>query len=244
MDSTQAPIPHPPMVSPDQWLSDRLKLLELEKALTRETDRVNALRRRLPMTLVDASYVFEGEEGERTLLELFEGQRQLIIYHFMYGPDWTAACPGCTSFIDAMGDMSVIGKKDARLVIVSRAPLEMLTRFKKEKGWTLPWYSSGRCRFNHDFKVTLDPADGPVSYNYATGEALSEGLRSLTESTEVPGISVFFRLEQRVYHTYSTFARGAEGLTDAVRLLDLAPYGRQEDFEDSPDGWPQQPTYG
>lgn len=229
-------IAHPPITSREEWLSLRKDLLAEEKALTREYDRINAKRRRLPMVKVEKSYSFVGAEGEKTLLELFGEHRQLIVYHFMFGPDWEIGCPGCTSYVDAIGDLSTLGERNTAMVLVSRAPLEKLLAYQREKGWTIPWYSSGKTDFNFDFGVTFDPARGPATYNYKPTE--------VDKVEEMPGLSVFFRLGDDVYHTYSTFQRGGEALTDTYRLLDVTPYGRQEDFEDSPEGWPQRPTYG
>lgn len=229
-------IAHPPIASREEWLALRLELLAEEKALTREYDRINAKRRRLPMVKVEKSFTFVGAEGEKTLFELFGEHRQLIVYHFMFGPDWEKGCPGCTSYVDAIGDLSTLGERNTAMVLVSRAPLEKLLAYQKEKGWTIPWYSSGKTDFNFDFGVTFDPARGPATYNYKEME--------VQKVEEMPGLSVFFRLGDDVYHTYSTFQRGGEALTDTYRLLDVTPYGRQEDFEDSPEGWPQRPTYG
>ena len=215
----QEKIPHPPIVSAEEWRVQRDALLTREKAHTREYDAINAARRRLPMAKLEKSYVFDGDDGARTLLELFDGKRQLVVYHFMYDPEWDEACGGCTSQVDAFGDMSMLGERNTSLVLVSRAPLPKLQAWKRQKGWTTPWFSSFGSDFNRDFLVTKD-----------TGEA--------------SGLSVFFQLGGDVYHTYSTYARGVENLVHTYPLLDVTPYGRQEDFEDSPEGWPQKPTYG
>lgn len=234
----------PPVASKEEWLAARKSLLLEEKELTKQYDRINAKRRRLPMVKVDKNYTFTGPEGEKTLLELFEDKKQLIVYHFMFAPDWDKGCSGCTSFVDALGDLSLLEERDTRMVLISRAPSPKLEAYKKEKGWTLPWYSSEASDFNYDYGVTLDPARGPITYNYKSGDELSEGLRNLDKPDEMPGTSVFFRDGDNIYHTYSCFARGGEALTDSYRLLDITPYGRQEDFEESPPGWPQRPTYG
>jgi predicted dithiol-disulfide oxidoreductase (DUF899 family) len=226
-------IPHPPVADRDAWLAARLALLEREKALTRERDRINALRRRLPMVKVEKAYEFETPEGKRTLLDLFEGRRQLIVYHFMFDKDWDEGCPGCTGYVNALGDLSDLAQRDTSFVLVSRAPLAKLEAYKEKHGWRWPWVSSDGTDFNGDFGVTVD--DAHPTYNYRP-EAERRG--------EQPGTSVFFRLGDDVYHAYSVFARGGENLTDSYALLDITPYGRQEDFEDSPEGWPQRPTYG
>lgn len=232
-----AEIPHPPIASREEWLTERIKLLEEEKALTRQYDALNAKRRRLPMVRVEKSYAFSGPDGDKTLLELFDDQVQLIVYHFMFGPDWDKACPGCTSYVQAIGDLTLLGERNTTMVLVSRAPFSKLAAYQQEMGWTIPWYSSEHSDFNYDFGVTLDSNRGQSTYNYKAQEPKPE-------PSEMPGLSVFFRLGDEVFHTYSTFARGGEALTDTYRLLDVTPYGRQEDFEDSPTGWPQRPTYG
>ncbi|MBS1718324.1 MAG: DUF899 domain-containing protein [Armatimonadetes bacterium] len=235
---------HPPIVSREDWLTQRLKLLDEEKALTRAYDRVNAQRRRLPMVKIDKAYTFVGEEGERGLIDLFEGRRQLIVHHFMFAPEWDKGCPSCTWHRNQFGDLSPLAKLDIRMITVSRAPIEKLLAYQREKGWTTPWYSSNGSDFNYDFMVTLDPERGPVQYNYKSGDALKEAVGNIERSTEWPGFSVFFRIGRDVYHTYSAYGRGVERLMDVLGLLDITPFGRQEDFEDSPPGWPQSPTYG
>lgn len=212
-------LPHPLIVSRAEWEVEREKLLLQEKALTREYDRLSAQRRRLPMVRLEKAYRFETPEGSKTLRELFGSARQLVVYHFMFGPDWEQGCPGCTSYVDAIADLSLLPKRDTAFVLSSRAPLEKLLRWQQEHGWTIPWVSSLGSDFNVDFNVTKE-----------TGEA--------------SGLSVFFRLDDDVFHTYSTYARGVENLVHSYPLLDVTPYGRQEDFEDSPPGWPQRPTYG
>lgn len=216
---TENEIPHPPIISRDEWLAQREALLLQEKAHTREGDRLAAARRRLPMVKLDKEYVFESPRGKRRLLDLFEGKRQLIIYHFMFGPDWEKGCPGCTGFVDAIADLSLLGERDTTFALISRAPLSKLDAWKQERGWSIPWYSSFGSEFNYDFHVSDERGEGS-------------------------GLSVFFQLDDEVYHTYSTYGRGVENLVHTYPLLDVTPYGRQEDFEDSPAGWPQKPTYG
>jgi len=236
MTTETTPIPHPSIVSCEEWLAQRKDLLKDEKELTRHKDRVNAKRRRLSMVKVDKAYTFDGPEGKVSLLDLFDGKRQLIVHHFMFGPDWEAGCPGCTGHVNAIGDISGLEKRDTKYVIVSRAPIEKLEAYKKLKGWSYPWYSSGEGDFNFDFDVSFRTGVTDAEYNYAPRGREDEG--------EGPGMSVFFRIDDDVYHTYSVYARGLEAITDSYDFLDLTPYGRQEEFEDSPEGWPQQPTYG
>jgi len=212
-------IPHPPVVDQATWQEARDALLLREKELTRLHDQVNAARRRLPMVRIDTDYRFDTESGERSFVELFDGKRQLIVYHFMFDPEWEDGCPGCTSWVDALGDLSMLGERDTALTLVSRAPLAKLIAYKQRRGWNVPWVSSHGSRFNWDFGTT-------------------------DERGESPGLSVFFRLGDQVHLTWRTRNRGVEALTDAYPLLDTTPYGRQEDFEDSPEGWPQRPTYG
>jgi len=237
--------PHPPIVSREEWVTERKKLQANEKELTKHYDRVNAQRRRLPMVKLDKSYVFEGPKGKKSLEDLFEGRSQLIVYHFMFDPAWEMGCSGCTGFVDALGDLTLLNKKDTTFAVISRAPLVKLEKYKAEKGWHINWLSSFGTDFNYDFHVTLDPGDAAREYNYRSKEETEAALgHAVKMEGESHGLSVFFRLEEELFHTYSTYARGAESLTDAYRLLDVTPYGRQQDFEDSPAGWPQKPTYG
>ena len=210
---------HPPIVTRDAWLTARKTLLAHEKELTKHYDRVSAERRRLPMVKLEKTYTFDGPEGKRSLLDLFDGHHQLIVYHFMFDPTWENGCDGCTGYVNELADLSMLPARDTQFVLISRAPFAKLHAYKTRKGWERPWYSSFGSDFNDDFQVTTD-----------TGET--------------HGLSVFFRIDDDVFHTYSTYNRGTESLTDAYRLLDMTPYGRQEDWEDSPSGWPQRPTYG
>lgn len=212
-------LPHPRIATREEWLTARETLLEHEKEVTRHHDRVNAERRRLPMVKIEKSYVFDGPEGKRSLLDLFADKTQLIVYHFMFDPEWENGCMGCTGFVNDLGDLSELNVRNTQFVLISRAPLEKLQAYKERMGWERPWYSSFGTDFNYDFLVT-------------------------TENGETHGLSVFFRIGDEVFHTYSTYKRGCESLSDVYRLLDVTPYGRQEDWEDSPSGWPQRPTYG
>jgi predicted dithiol-disulfide oxidoreductase (DUF899 family) len=243
---TSKTIAHPNVVSRQEWLTKRKELLADEKELTKHRDRVNAKRRRLPMVKLDKEYVFEGAEGKTSLLDLFEGRRQLIVYHFMFDPTWDKGCSGCTGLVNGLGDLTRLNARDTTFVLISRAPREKLERYKAQQGWNLPWVSSFDSDFNYDFHVTLDESISPIQYNYRDQEELRhrQGDEPYFLQGEMHGLSVFFRLDDDIFHTYSTYARGCEGLTDAYSLLDLTPYGRQEDFEDSPPGWPQKPTYG
>ena len=238
-------IAHPPIVSQDEWLVERKKLVDHEKDLTHHYDQVNAERRRLPMVRIEKSYVFDGPGGKVSLNDLFEGRRQLIVYHFMFDPAWDKGCSGCTGFVSALGDLSLLNKRDTTFVVISRAPLAKLDAYKAEKKWSITWCSSFSTDFNYDFHVTLDPQIAPVEYNYRNkAETAAAQGHAVTMEGEAHGLSVFFRIDEDVFHTYSVYARGCESLTDTYRLLDTTPYGRQQEFEKSPPGWPQKPTYG
>jgi predicted dithiol-disulfide oxidoreductase (DUF899 family) len=226
---TASSIPHPRIVSLDQWLGERKQLLAHEKELTKHYDRVNAERRRLPMVKIEKEYFFEGVNGKLRLRDLFGGRRQLIIYHFMFDPTWDKGCSGWTGFIDALGNLSLLDKRDTTFVVVSRAPLAKIDAYKAEKGWNIAWFSSFGSEFNYDFHVTLDPKVTPVEYNYRTKIEMEAAVgHSVQMEGEEHGLSVFFRLEDEIFHTYSVYARGNESLTDTYRLLDTTPYGRQQ----------------
>ena len=242
---TTSTIAHPPIASRDEWLAERKNLLANEKELTRHYDRVNAERRRLPMVKIEKDYFFDGSKGKQNLTALFENRRQLIVYHFMFDPAWEKGCSGCTGFVNALGDLSLLNKRDTTFVVISRAPLPKLEAYKQEKGWSIAWLSSFGSDFNYDFHVTLDPNITLAEYNYRNKAEMAEAVgHPVLMEGEEHGLSVFFRIDDDVFHTYSCYARGTESITDAYRLLDTTPYGRQQDFEDSPPGWPQKPTYG
>jgi predicted dithiol-disulfide oxidoreductase (DUF899 family) len=241
---TTTAIAHPPIASRAQWLAQRTQHLAQEKELTRQHDRLAAERRRLPMVRLEKDYVFDGPDGKRHLRDLFDGRLQLIVYHFMFDPAWEKGCPGCTGYVDALGDLSMLGQRNTTFALISRAPLAKLEAYKKQRGWNRPWFSSFGSDFNYDFHVTLDEKVRPVEYNYRPkAEMIAKDSPNAIQG-ESHGLSVFFRLNDEVYHTYSTYARGVENLTNSYSLLEVTPYGRQEDWEDSPAGWPQQPTYG
>ena len=242
---TKSDIAHPVIVLREEWLVQRKKLLGHEKDLTEHYDRVNAERRRLPMVKIEKDYVFDGPHGKQNLKALFDGRPQLIVYHFMFDPTWDKGCTGCTGLVDALGDLSLLKNRATTFVVVSRAPLAKLEAYKAQKGWNIAWFSSFGSDFNYDFHVTLDPKVASAEYNYRNKAemAAAKGHSVLMEGEE-HGLSVFFQIDGDLFHTYSAYARGCESLTDTYRLLDTTPYGRQQDFEDSPPGWPQKPTYG
>jgi predicted dithiol-disulfide oxidoreductase (DUF899 family) len=220
----------PDVVTREQWLQARKRLLDLEKQATRERDALNAQRRRLPMVRIEKKYLLDGPGGRVSLTGLFGDSRQLIVQHVMFGPDWDAACPGCTAGIDEISDgvLTHLRSRDTAFVLVSRAPLEKLEKYRAVRGWTIPWYSSYESDFNYDFQATADRARQPVIYNYREEPDLLED----EDSTEVPGLSCFLRDGGQVFHTYSTWARGTDIVGSTYSLLDLTALGRQEDWEE------------
>ena len=220
----------PDVVTRDQWLEARRRLLDLEKQATRDRDALNLERRRLPMVAVEKNYLLDGPDGQVPLAALFGGSRQLIIRHIMFGPDWDAACPGCTAAVDEVSGalLDHLRSRDTAFALVSRAPLDKLAAYQAQQGWTVPWYSSYRSDFNVDFQATIDSSRQQLMYNYREEPGLLEG----QDSTEVPGLSCFLRQEGQVFHTYSTWARGTDVLVGAYTLLDLTALGRQEDWEE------------
>jgi predicted dithiol-disulfide oxidoreductase (DUF899 family) len=220
----------PEVVSREQWLKTRRELLAQEKEMTRRHDALNAERRRLPMVRLEKDYVFEGKQGAVTLAELFGDRSQLIIQHVMFGPDWDAACPGCTASIDEISDalLTHVRSRDTEFALVSRAPLVKLDGYRSQRGWTVPWYSSYGSDFNYDFEVTVDKSSPQPQYNYRPEPGLADG----TLSSEMPGFSCFLRDGSELFHTYSTYARGTEYIGNAYTLLDLTAMGRQEDWEE------------
>jgi predicted dithiol-disulfide oxidoreductase (DUF899 family) len=219
----------PDVVSREDWLAARTRLLTAEKEATRARDALNAERRRLPMVRIDKEYRLTGPAGPAVLGDLFGGARQLIVQHVMFDPDWDAACSGCTAGVDELSDamLAHLRSRDTEYVLVSRAPLAKLQDYQARQGWTVPWYSSYGSDFNHDFQATLT-ADQPV-YNY---RARPDMVADEGASEEVPGNSCFLREGGDIYHTYSTWARGTDILGSSYSMLDLTALGRQEDWEE------------
>jgi predicted dithiol-disulfide oxidoreductase (DUF899 family) len=226
----------PDVVTRDQWLAARKALLADEKAMTRARDQLSTRRRELPMVLVEDDYGFHGPNGEVSLADLFEGRRQLVVQHFMFDPEWDDGCPSCTAAADEMSDglRAHLAARDTTFAVISRAPLDKLERYKAKKGWTFPWYSSFGSPFNYDYHVTVDASVAPVMFNYRNLEELeAHGFGWLAEgSFEQPGYSCFLRDGDRVFHSYSTFGRGCEGLGGSYYFLDLTALGRQEEWEE------------
>ncbi|HTU97795.1 MAG TPA: DUF899 domain-containing protein [Solirubrobacteraceae bacterium] len=224
----------PEIVSRQEWETARIELLAREKDLTRARDELAAARRRLPMVLIDKDYRFEGPEGEVGLLDLFEGRHQLIVGHFMFDPEWEDGCPSCTAGAEEMaeGKLAHLHARDTTLAYVSRAPYAKIARYKGKRGWTFPWYSSHGSDFNYDFHVTLDPSVTPVQYNFRTPEQFAAAGQQYELLGEFPGRSSFLRDGDRVYHTYSVYARGLETIGGSYYLLDETALGRQEEWEE------------
>jgi predicted dithiol-disulfide oxidoreductase (DUF899 family) len=222
----------PKVVSRDAWLDARKALLAREKELTRHRDAVNAARRELPMVRVEKDYIFEGTAGHVRLPMLFEGRRQLIVYHFMFDPDWEEGCRSCSFLVDNIGHLAHLHARDTTLALVSRAPLDRIDLFRRRMAWMLPWYSSFGSDFNFDFHATQSEAAAPVEYNYQDKAELLRRGESFFTQGEVHGVSVFLRDGNgSVFHTYSTYARGPDPLLGTYNWLDLTPLGRQEDWE-------------
>jgi predicted dithiol-disulfide oxidoreductase (DUF899 family) len=210
------------IVPQQDWAAARIALMEKEKALTRARDELSAARRALPWEKVEANYVFEGENGPATFADLFRGKSQLIVYHFMFGPDWEAGCKSCTFWGDQFERNIIhLNARDTNLVLVSRAPYKPLAAYKKRMGWTMEWVSSLGNSFNQDFAVSFPSDKDREGNNYNFGTIHFDG-------EEAPGLSVFAKQDGAIFHTYSTYARGLDMLNSAYQLLDLVPKGRDE----------------
>jgi len=213
------------VVSREDWLAARKRHLAREKEFTRLRDELSRERRQLPWVKVEKRYAFDTPAGKRTLSELFEGRSQLVVYHFMFGPDWEQACKSCSFWADNFNGVVVhLNHRDVTLVAASRAPLDKIEAFRKRMGWSFKWVSSFGDEFNNDFHVSFAPeelAKGEVYYNYGMTKFPSD---------EAPGISVFYKdADGQVFHTYSCYARGLDMLNGAYHYLDLVPKGRDEE---------------
>ena len=216
----------PPAVSEAEWQAVYVALLAKEKEATRARDTLAAERRRLPRVRIEKDYAFAGSEGEVALPDLFEGRSQLLLYHFMFGPNQDAGCNGCSMFVDQVGHLAHLHARDTSFAVVSRAPIEKIAAYKERMRWTFPWVSSFSSDFNVDFGLGPETPQEDV---YQDGETF--------------GLSVFLRDGDEVYRTYFTDGRGVEALGSVWTLLDLTPLGRQETWEDSPAGYPQTKPY-
>jgi predicted dithiol-disulfide oxidoreductase (DUF899 family) len=241
--------PLPKVASREEWLSARKALLLREKELTRQRDALNAARRRLPIVKIEKQYVLEGPRGKLPLIDAFEGRRQLYIHHFMWIDALDTGCPQCTRTADmtynSIPFLAQLQERDITFAAVARAPYAKLASFIAHRGWIFPFYSSHGTSFNVDFGATLDEAQGPIEYNYRDKAELTRaGLPAELLHGDWPGHTILLRDGATVYHAYSSYARGLDTLFAPYNFLDLTPYGRQEEWEDSPEGWPQRPTYG
>jgi predicted dithiol-disulfide oxidoreductase (DUF899 family) len=241
------------VASREEWLTQRIDLLKAEKELTRQSDKVAQKRQELPWVKIDKQYEFDTDEGKASLADLFKGRSQLLIYHLMFGPDYEAACPHCTAIADGFNGFWIhLANHDVMLWGVSRAPLEKLQAYKQRMGWTFPWASSNNSNFNYDFNVSFTKEQqrtGNIEYNYNKGnvssrqddinpnDTASEMGKKIADSTgtdwatftqEGPGMSAFVLNDGIIYHTYSTYARGLDGLWGIYQWLDRAPLGRNE----------------
>jgi predicted dithiol-disulfide oxidoreductase (DUF899 family) len=233
-----------------EWLAARLELLNEEKELTRRSDELALRRQELPWVRIDKEYRFDTDEGDASLADLFRGNSQLLIYHFMFGPDYTAGCPSCSAIADGFnGSVVHLANHDVTLAAVSRAPLDKLQGYKQRMGWTFPWASSFESDFNFDFSVGFteeQQREGDIEYNYQREEAMQvpleerapksgtvqfaamSGTDAATYTRERPGMSAFALEDGVIYHTYSTYARGLDGLWGMYQWFDRAPKGRNE----------------
>src|SRR5690242_8714416 len=221
-----------PVVSRDEWLAARTAFLAKEKEFTRLRDALSRERRALPWVKVEKEYVFDGPNGPATLADLFGKRGQLLVYHFMFGPDWDAGCKSCSFWADNFDGIDVhLAHRDVSMVAVSHAPFAKIDAFRKRMGWSFPWFSAFRSDFNYDYGVSFTPdalqGDGAL-VNYTKRE------RRLTE---YPGVSVFARTSRGIFHTYSTYSRGLDLLNGAYNYLDLVPKGRDEDALEFTQSW-------
>ncbi len=224
--------PDAKVVSPEEWLAARKDLLRKEREFTHLRDELSRTRREMPWEKVEKQYVFDGPNGKESLADLFEGRHQLIMYHFMLGPRWKEGCPSCSYLADSFDGARIhLAHRDTTFLVVSRATFPEIEAFKKRMGWGFKWVSSNGSDFNYDYQVSLskDETDsGKVYYNYEMAEFPAE---------ERPGMSVFYKRDGEVFHTYSTYARGLDILLPTYNLLDLTPKGRDEEGLAFPMAW-------
>jgi predicted dithiol-disulfide oxidoreductase (DUF899 family) len=227
----------PNVVSRAEWLAARRELLRKEKELTRQRDAMSAELRKLPMVRVEKQYAFEGPSGRETLRDLFGSRRQLMTYHFMFDPSWEEGCKSCSCFADQFAGAIVhLAAKGTRFVAVSRAPIAKIQAFRARMGWSFHWVSSLDSDFNYDFQATLDAERGSLEYNFANAQRLVEQGKLWVAKGELPGLSVFLREGDDVFHTYSVYQRGLDTCLNMYNFLDMTPLGRQEEG-DHTQGW-------
>ena len=228
----------PNIVTRDEWSAARRELLAKEKDLTKQRDQLNVDRRNLPMVEIDKDYRFVGPRGPLRLIDMFEGRNQLIVYHFMFHPEWEEGCSSCTAGTDELspGFLRHLHVRDTTYAMVSRAPLPKLEHWKEQRGWDLPWYSSDGSDFNYDFGVTIDASRGFDVYNFRTLDEFAsmgqESMKTSDQPYDMPGLSCFIQADGRVFHTYSQYARGLESTGGSYYFLDLTALGRQEEWEE------------
>src|SRR5215813_7411023 len=218
-------------------IAARKELLAKEKELTRRRDALNTERRNLPMVEIEKDYIFDGPDGAVRLIDMFEGRRQLIIFHFMFDPEWEDGCPSCTAGTDelSVGFFEHLHTRDTSYAMVSRAPVAKLERWKAKRGWDIPWYSSFGTDFNYDFGVTIDEPVAPGEYNFRTKaefEAMGSDFFASDQPFEIPGRSCLLQVDGHVFHTYSQYARVLESTGGSYYFLDLTALGRQEEWEE------------
>jgi predicted dithiol-disulfide oxidoreductase (DUF899 family) len=229
----------PDVVSREEWTAARKELLTSEKEALRAKDALNTRRRQLPMVKVDKEYRFDGPDGPVGLLDLFDGERQLVVQHFMFDPAWEDGCGSCTAALDEISDglLRHLQARSTVYAVVARAPIGKLEAYRAKRGWRIPLYSSFGSDFNYDFHVTIDASVAPVQFNYRDPDELRAAgfdwiLNTEDQPMEQPGMSCFLRVGDDVFHTYSTFARGTEQTGGAYGVLDMTALGRQEDWEE------------
>jgi predicted dithiol-disulfide oxidoreductase (DUF899 family) len=231
----------PDVVTRDEWLAARKALLVREKEHTRQKDLLNADRRRLPMVTVEKDYEFDGPDGKVSLLDLFDGKRQLVMYHFMFDPTWDDGCSSCTAGCDEISDglLRHLAARETAFAVIARAPYAKIAAYKEKRGWTFPYFSSFESDFNYDWGATIDESKAPMMLNFRNREELGAPeaakmawILEAEQPSEVPGFSFFLRDGDAIFHTNSTYARGTEQCTDSYGLLDQTALGRQEDWEE------------
>lgn len=220
---------HQPVVTRAKWLAARKELLAREKEFTRQRDKLTAEIRRLPMVKIEKEYEFDGPSGRTNLLGLFGKHPQLIVYHFMFDPSWEAGCPSCSMFADNFtGAIVHLPARNTAFACVSLAPVAKIEAFRERMGWTFRWYSSFDSSFNRDFQVTVDTT-ADDEYNYTKAADLKKAGRIWIEKGELPGLSVFVREGESIFHSYSTYQRGLDIFLNTYNYLDVTPLGRQEE---------------
>jgi predicted dithiol-disulfide oxidoreductase (DUF899 family) len=244
----------PKIVSEFEWVAAREEFLAKEKEATKQRDRLNAERRDLPMVEITKRYQFDGPDGPVGLPDLFDGRKQLIVYHFMFHPEWDDGCSSCTAGTDELspGFIDHLHTRDTSYAMVSRAPLDKLDRWKREHGWQhIPWYSSGDGDFNYDFGVTIDASRGFDEYNFRTLDEYAamgeESMKTSEQPYDMPGRTCFLDVDGRMFRTYAQYARGLESTGGSYYFLDLTALGRQEDWEEpkgrTADARPNSPDF-